>query len=113
VGHPIVREPDGLALSSRNVYLSPEDRMGALALSRGLAAAHEAFDAGERDPRRLEAIATALLEATPNARIDYVEVRDADDLEVVSAPVQRPVVLALAVKFGATRLIDNRVFDPR
>jgi pantoate--beta-alanine ligase len=113
VGHPIVREPDGLALSSRNVYLSPEDRMGALALSRGLAAAHEAFDAGERDPRRLEAIATALLEATPNARIDYVEVRDADDLEVVSAPFQRPVVLALAVKFGATRLIDNRVFDPR
>ena len=113
VGHPIVREPDGLALSSRNVYLSPEDRLGALALSRGLAAAHEAFDAGERDPRRLEAVAIARLEATPNARIDYVEVRDVDDLEAVSAPIRRPVVLALAVKFGATRLIDNRVLDPR
>jgi pantoate--beta-alanine ligase len=109
IGHPIVREADGLAMSSRNVYLSPRDRAGALCLSRGLEAAAQAFGAGERDPRVLEATARALIDATPGAAVDYVEVRDALDLTAVEAPLSRPVVLALAVRFGATRLIDNRV----
>jgi pantoate--beta-alanine ligase len=109
IGHPIVREADGLAMSSRNVYLSPRDRAGALCLSRGLEAAAQAFGAGERDPRALEATARALIDATPGAAVDYVEVRDALDLTAVEAPLSRPVVLALAVRFGATRLIDNRV----
>jgi len=109
VGHPIVREVDGLAMSSRNVYLSAEDRVGARCLSRGLEAAAAAFDAGERDPRALEGLVRAQVDATPRAQADYIEVRDALDLTAVDAPLTRPVVLALAVRFGATRLIDNRV----
>ncbi len=107
VGCPIVREPDGLAMSSRNAYLAAADRPRALALSRGLEAATRAHAAGERDARRLEALARAPLDAA-GLRVDYVEVRDATSL----APVEHadgPVVLALAAFVGATRLIDNRV----
>ena len=109
IGHPIVREADGLAMSSRNVYLSPEDRVGALCLSHGLSAAERAFEAGERAPRALEGIARAVVQAVPRAEIDYIEVRDALDLTALDAPITRSAVLALAVRFGATRLIDNRV----
>jgi len=105
---PIVREPDGLALSSRNAYLSADERRGALALSRGLAAAHAAHAAGERSAAALLAVARAPIEAEPLARIDYVELRDADELTVIEH-VERPAVLAMAVFFGKTRLIDNRV----
>lgn len=112
VGVPIVREADGLAMSSRNAYLSAEDRQAALALSRGLAAAGAAFAAGERRVPALVAAARAPLEAEPRMRIDYVELRDADDLAEV-AEIARPVVLALAAFVGATRLIDNRVLAPR
>ncbi len=107
-GVPIVRESDGLALSSRNVYLSPEQRVAALSLSRGLAAAAAAFEAGERSSAALVAAARAPIEAEPLARIDYVELRDADELTTVER-VERRAVLALAVFVGATRLIDNRV----
>jgi pantoate--beta-alanine ligase len=107
VGMPIVREPDGLAMSSRNAYLSPEDRRRALALSRGLAAAEAAFAGGERDAAALVAAARAPLEAVA-ARIDYVELRDANELTAV-ARVERPAVLAIAAFIGNTRLIDNRV----
>lgn len=105
---PIVREPDGLALSSRNAYLSPEQRTAALGLSRGLAAAEARFRAGERSAAALVAAARAPLEAEPLARIDYVELRDATELVPVTQ-VAGPVVLALAVFVGTTRLIDNRV----
>jgi pantoate--beta-alanine ligase len=105
---PIVREPDGLALSSRNAYLSAEQRTAALALSRGLAAAEARFRSGTRDAAELLAAARAPIEAEPLARIDYVELRDADELTTVST-VERPVVLAMAVVVGTTRLIDNRV----
>ncbi|HUQ01893.1 MAG TPA: pantoate--beta-alanine ligase [Kofleriaceae bacterium] len=111
VGMPIVREADGLAMSSRNAYLSPEHRREALALSTGLAAAETAFAAGERDAVALLALARAPIAAAPSARIDYLELRDADELTPVDT-VTRPAVMAMAVFVGTTRLLDNRVFRP-
>ena len=109
---PIVREADGLALSSRNAYLSADQRRAALALSRGLAAAEHAFAGGARRAAALVAAARAPIEAEAAARsdirIDYVELRDASELTSVDA-LAAPAVLALAVFVGATRLIDNRV----
>jgi pantoate--beta-alanine ligase len=105
---PIVREPDGLAMSSRNAYLSPEQRRAALSLSAGLAAAEAAFRAGERSAAALVAAARAPIEAEPLARIDYIELRDADELTPLER-VERRSVLAMAVFVGTTRLIDNRV----
>lgn len=111
VGLPIVREPDGLAMSSRNVYLSDEERAQALALARGLDAAEEAFRGGAREVAALVAAARAPIEAAPLARIDYVELRDAESLGEI-ATVEKPAVLAMAVFYGKTRLLDNRVLDP-
>jgi pantoate--beta-alanine ligase len=112
VGVPIVREADGLALSSRNAYLSEADRKAALSLSAGLAAAEQAYKAGERNAAALVAIARAPIELEPLARIDYVELRDADELSTIDR-VERKAVLAMAAFVGAegkkTRLIDNRV----
>jgi len=111
VGVPIVREPDGLALSSRNAYLSAEQRAAALALSKGLAAAQAAFTAGERDANRLVAAARAQLDAEKLVRIDYLELRDADELSEI-AKVEKRAVMAVAAFVGTTRLIDNRVLAP-
>jgi pantoate--beta-alanine ligase len=105
---PIVREPDGLALSSRNAYLSPAHRRSALSLSAGLAAAEAAFAAGERSAAALVAAATQPIAAAPDIRIDYIELRDAAELTPIER-VERPAVLALAAFVGTTRLIDNRV----
>ncbi|MEJ7604525.1 MAG: pantoate--beta-alanine ligase, partial [Kofleriaceae bacterium] len=105
---PIVRESDGVALSSRNAYLSPEQRVAARVLSTGLAAAQAAFTGGERAAHALLAAARAPIEAEPLARIDYVELRDAEELTELPT-VTRSAVLAMAVVVGATRLIDNRV----
>ncbi len=110
VGAPIVREPDGLAMSSRNVYLRPAERLQATSLNAGLLEALRLFRAGERDALRLAACARARIEKEPLAAIEYAEVRDVDTLEQVTT-VSRPAVLALAVRFGATRLIDNTVLD--
>jgi len=107
-GVPIVRETDGVALSSRNAYLSPGQRRAARSLAAGLAAAERALAAGERRATALVAAARAPIEAEPEARIDYVELRDADDLTALDR-VERRAVLAMAVYFGTTRLIDNRV----
>ena len=110
VGMPIVREADGLAMSSRNVYLSPEERHQAVCLHHGLESAQKAFhDQGERDPAALLARAHEAITRAPLARIDYVELRDADTLAPVTSTIDRPVVLAMAVFFGKTRLIDNAV----
>jgi pantoate--beta-alanine ligase len=103
----IVREADGLALSSRNMYLSKEERARALALSRGLAKARAAYALGERTAKRLEAIAVdEVLGAS--ARLDYANVVDGDTLEPLVLADDR-AVLALAAYVGKTRLIDNHV----
>jgi len=111
VGIPTVREPDGLAMSSRNAYLSPDERARASCLHRALEAALEAAARGERDAAALCALATGVIEGGGPNRIDYVEIRDASTLQPVSR-VEGPAVMALAVFFGATRLIDNAVIAP-
>jgi pantoate--beta-alanine ligase len=105
VGMPIVREPDGLALSSRNAYLAREDRGRALALSQALAAARVAAAGGERDAERLRALARERL-AAAGARIDYVEIVNPETLTPV-ARAEPGSVMLLAAFVGATRLIDN------
>jgi len=108
VGAPIVREDDGLALSSRNVHLDTRERAAARCLARGLAAAEAAVAAGERDGAALEAAARAAIAGEPLARLEYATLADAETL----APLARLAghgVLALAVWIGTTRLIDNRV----
>ena len=106
VGLPTVREPDGLAMSSRNKYLSADERSRALALSRGLAAARALFDAGERRPAVLVAAARDVI-APAATRVDYVDLRDADSLAPLVGRVERPAVMAVAAFVGTTRLIDN------
>ncbi len=109
VGCETVREPDGLARSSRNVFLSPEERAAAVVLSSSLAEAGEAIVAGRLGRAdQVERFLAERIGAEPLARVDYVSCRDADTLGAVDA-ITRPVVLALAVFFGRTRLIDNRV----
>ena len=108
---PIVRESDGLAKSSRNVYLSPEERKAALVLSRSLKHAKEAFAAGERDPRKRVDQVTAEIKAEPMSNIDYVEIYGMPGLTEVASPIAGRVLLAVAVKFGTTRLIDNVVLE--
>jgi pantoate--beta-alanine ligase len=110
VGMPTVREADGLAMSSRNKYLSPEERQRALALSRGLRAARALFEAGERDSAKLIAAAHTQI-ALAVTRVDYVELRDADTLAPIAERVTAPAVMAAAAFVGTTRLIDNRRLD--
>jgi len=113
VDRPTMREPDGLAMSSRNAYLSPDERVRALSLARGLDAAAKHFAQGERSARELERIAREPLEAA-GARIEYVELRDANTLADIPAEMSDRGVLAVACRVGATRLIDNVVLgqDP-
>lgn len=108
VGMPIVREDDGLALSSRNKYLSDEERAQALVHSQGLAAARALYEGGERNAATLLAAVTDRIATAPLAELDYAELRDTNTLELVDT-VEGPVVIAVAVFFGATRLIDNIV----
>ena len=103
---PIVREPDGLAMSSRNRYLSPEERQRALCISKALFAAEEMLRAGERDAETVVAAVRAGMEAL---KIDYVELVDAGTMKPV-ARVAGEVTLAVAAFCGATRLIDNIKF---
>lgn len=114
-GVPIVREADGLALSSRNRYLSEQDRVRALALSRGLSSAHGAFTAGERSVAKLRGLVTEQLQAAVD-RIDYVTLADADSVEPLADDAQsgERALLAVAAHVGVTRLIDNVVLgeDP-
>jgi pantoate--beta-alanine ligase len=109
VGHPIVREPDGLAMSSRNAYLSVEERARARGLSRSLGAAARLFDRGERDAAALRGAARAELEPVATS-IDYVEVADRDRLTPYGqGRVGDVALLAVACRIGTTRLIDNMV----
>jgi pantoate--beta-alanine ligase len=111
VAGPTVREPDGLAMSSRNAYLPPPERADARCLARALAAVRRRFSAGERSAARLRSAAEAEIRPVASARIDYVEVVDDATLEPVRR-VARPALVALAVFVGRTRLIDNAVLRP-
>ncbi len=104
---PIVRAPDGLALSSRNSYLTSEQRLAAPVLYRALMAAKARYDAGVRAPDDLRAAVRDTLVVEPLAQIDYVSAADADTLAELQAPTDRPILLSMAVRFGRTRLIDN------
>jgi pantoate--beta-alanine ligase len=108
VGMPLIREPDGLALSSRNAYLSADERWRALALSRALGIAREAFGNGMRDAQRLVDLARNAMHMTDGVRLDYLELRDIETLQPLGyGTVTRPAVLAVAAFVGKTRLIDN------
>ena len=112
---PTRRDTDGVALSSRNVYLSPDERRAARAIPGGLEAARTAWQAGERDPAALVAAARTPIDREPLLRVDYVALVGADDLEPVTrAQVEAgtPLLLAMAVFAGATRLIDNTLLGP-
>lgn len=106
VGMPIVREADGLAMSSRNAYLSADQRRSALCLSRAIRLVRERYAAGERQAARLIEAARDLIQAEPAATVDYLELRDAATLET-EADVSDTTLMALAVRIGTTRLIDN------
>jgi pantoate--beta-alanine ligase len=103
---PTIREPDGLALSSRNVHLSPEERAAAPALHEALVAARAAWQAGERSGDVLRAVMRTVLDAAPVVDPEYVSVADARTLAELEV-VDRPALLSLAARLGTTRLIDN------
>lgn len=103
---PIVREESGLARSSRNVYLSPEEKTAALVLSRSLRLAKDAYEKGERNAAVLKALVTKEIEGEPLASIDYVDLFSFPALEAIET-VDEKSLLALAVRIGKTRLIDN------
>lgn len=105
-----VREPDGLAMSSRNTYLNPEERHQAVALSRAMKHAEEMWAQGEREARQLRQIVTAEIKKQPLAEIDYISVADTETLEELET-VGASALLSLAVRFGRTRLIDNTILQ--
>jgi pantoate--beta-alanine ligase len=104
---PIVREESGLALSSRNAFLSEEEKRAATVLYQGLTRAATAYDEGERSADKLIEVVRSTIEKEPRARIDYVNLNDADTLELLDEVEERPALLSLAVFIGKTRLIDN------
>ncbi len=106
VGMPIVREPDGLAMSSRNVNLTPEQRRAALVLSKSLHLAASLFHSGQRDADEIRASMQSLIAAESLAVVDYISVVDADSLDELTS-VDRPALVSLAVRFDTIRLIDN------
>lgn len=109
IGVPIVREPDGLARSSRNIRLTPEDRAAAIVLSRALDAGRRLYDDGERDAAAIVRSTTDLIADEPRASLEYVELVDVSTLRDVER-IDGPVALLTAAWFGDVRLIDNHVF---
>jgi len=108
VAVPTVREPDGLAMSSRNTYLSPEERKASLVLWKALCLARGHWENGERDASRLRQEMTSLIEREPFATIDYVSIANPETLEEL-AEIAAPALVSLAVRIGGTRLIDNTI----
>ncbi|MCL0088188.1 pantoate--beta-alanine ligase [Dehalococcoidia bacterium] len=107
---PTVREPDGLAVSSRNVRLDPEERQAALVLWKSLSLAQQLRSGGERSADRIRQQMIALIEGEPRARIDYVSIADPESLRELDE-IDRPALVSLAVRIGKTRLIDNVILD--
>jgi len=107
---PTVREPDGLAMSSRNTYLNPEERRAATVLYQALSLAQKLWSQGEKDAQRLRDEMIRLIKKQPLAKIDYVSVADAETLDELDT-VNPPALVSLAVKIGKTRLIDNIVLE--
>lgn len=110
VGCPIVREADGLAKSSRNTYLSEEERKAALVLSRAVFMAKEMAEQGERDAKKIVSAMKAEIEKEPLAKIDYVKAVATDDMQQVEK-IEGEVLIAIAVYIGKTRLIDNVIVN--
>lgn len=110
---PIVREADGLAKSSRNTYLSPEERKSALILSKSLKLAKEAFTNGQRDVEAILNLVKDTIQTEKTSQIDYVEMYKLPGLKPVGNKIEGRVLLALAVKFGTTRLIDNVILEDK
>lgn len=110
VGCPIVREEDGLAKSSRNTYLSKEERKAATILNKSLKIGRALIEEGERDSKKVIEAITNNLNTEPLAKIDYVDVVDAISIEEVSK-IEKPVLVAIAVYIGKTRLIDNFIYE--
>lgn len=111
IGLPTVREQDGLAMSSRNIYLSPEDRSAALVLSRALRHAEDRVCAGDVDAATIKHKVESMIRAEPAAALEYVSLSDETTLEEL-ATIDRPALLLLAARVGSTRLIDNAVLIP-
>jgi len=111
IGHPIVREPDGLAMSSRNSYLTGAERQAAVCLSRALCKAERLFRRGENAAAAIVNLVAAELGQEPLAKVEYVQLCDAETLDEVGE-IRAPALLALAVRIGKARLIDNRVLKP-
>jgi pantoate--beta-alanine ligase len=106
---PIMREPDGLAMSSRNTYLDPQERQAATVLSRAINKARAAYEAGERDSDALREIMSSTINAEPLARLQYVSCANSQTLLEVEGPLKDSVLLSMAVFVGKTRLIDNTI----
>jgi pantoate--beta-alanine ligase len=103
---PTVRESDGLAMSSRNIHLSPEERQAATILFKALALARRLTGGGEKDAEKIRDQMATLVQREPLAHLDYVSIADAENLEEL-ALLDRPAIASLAVRIGKTRLIDN------
>ena len=110
---PIIRETDGLAKSSRNVYLNATERKAAVILSKALIKAKAAFVAGERDSAKLTAMVAEMIRMEPLSDIDYVEIYQLPELTPAETTITTDHLLAVAVKFGTTRLIDNVILEVR
>jgi pantoate--beta-alanine ligase len=106
-----VREPDGLAMSSRNVYLNTEERRAAAVLYRALELARERWGAGESSAGKIRREITALIRNEPLAKIDYISIADTGKLEEISGQIQAPALVSMAVWIGKTRLIDNVILE--
>ena len=111
VSIPTVREESGLAMSSRNELLSPEDRVKAAVIHHGLESARAAFSKGERNAAKLAQIVQSLLDSEPAATTDYVAVVDAETLEPIETVRDSPALIAVAARFGKVRLIDNVILE--
>jgi pantoate--beta-alanine ligase len=112
VAGPTVREEDGLALSSGNVYLSTEERKAATVLRRALERCRSTYNGGERDSAKLTASMRSVIESEPLARIDYIAITDMTNLDPVETiPTAKPILVSMAVFIGETRLVDNIVLN--